>query len=584
MKVAVCRNRLRFAKVAHLTFLFQFDGMWRKDEQSICSEEMQSDTFAIDIKEEDPADSLQEHHFSKNTVSRDNVILSSQDNQREAKLEMETGHSFTENIMPNLDVSPKEEDYDIKDETPESLQSNYNNENMTDGNTENKTTQNSAFEDGSSIEDVELEPEVLLNEGEYVPVEYQIKEDTDGSLHEEHISQNMIDSDGAFISSRSDLVTPDVAENSFIDQIKLEPQLLVKEEGCQDPFQAFQELAKVVGIVKQKSFCVICSIEVPKYKMKKHKAEFHRKVNSCDQCDLTFKTAINLKTHRKEIHNRNDHPCQLCDFIGSSDQSLRDHRNFVHLGISFSCQLCDFSTKRKRDLHAHVKQKHEGVEFPCAKCDYVASKSQHLKVHMTSFHDGIRFPCPDCDFVGKYKASLWQHKRRVHEGIQYSCDQCEYKTSTPQNLKEHKQCKHEGITYPCDQCDKTMSSPYTLEKHKANIHEGLKYPCDECQYVGNSLTYLRKHKRNNHGDTHSCFQCQYVTNNPSEMKKHMRKVHEGIRYPCDVCGDEFRDPSSLKQHVESIHKGIRYHCDQCEYAGAANMSLLRRHMKAKHGV
>ena len=530
--------------------------MRRIGEQSICSEEMQSDTPAIDIKEEDAADSLQE-----------------------AKLEMETDHSLTEHIMPDLDISQKEEEYDINDE---SLQADREYENMTDWNPQNKSTQNCAFEGGFNMVDVELEPEVLLNEGEYVGVEYQTKDDTDGHMQE--LSRNMTDRESEFISSRSDPITPDSAENPSIDQIKLEPQLLVKEEGCQDPIQAFQELAKVLGIVKQKSFCAICNIEVPKYKMKKHKAEFHRKVHSCDQCDLKFKTAINLKTHRKEIHKRYDHPCPLCNFIGSSDQSLRDHRNFVHLGISFSCQLCDFTTKRKRDLHAHVKQKHEGVEYPCAKCDYVASKSQHLKVHMTSFHDGIRFPCPDCDFVGKYKASLWQHKRRVHEGIQYSCDQCEYKTSTPQNLKEHRQCKHEGITYPCDQCDKTMSSPYTLEKHKANIHEGLKYPCDECQYVGNSVTYLRKHKRNNHGDTHSCFQCQYVTNNPSEMKKHMRKVHEGIRYPCDVCGDEFRDPSSLKQHVESIHKGIRYHCDQCEYAGAANMSLLRRHMKAKHGV
>ena len=360
--------------------------------------------------------------------------------------------------------------------------------------------------------------------------------EADASLKEDH---EMEASDKESMHSSFDTKEEeDGLEGPMFDECKLEPELSLNEEDVLGPFALLQQ-----------------------------------------QWMKEPTPGLNGQTEKR----RKGFPCAQCEYVSRSHQTLLDHINAIHLGVRFQCQLCDYTSKRKRDLLPHYKIKHVGVKFPCDQCDYVACRLQDLKTHTKSKHEGFTYPCPDCDFVGKYHGSLWQHKKRVHEGVQFTCDQCEYSTSNPQCLKEHKQIKHEGIRYSCDLCEKAFNSPYTLDKHKKNIHEKIKYPCDECSYVGNSFHYLQRHKRNNHGQTHTCDQCDYSTNNVSGLRKHKRKVHEGIRYTCEECGDMFRDPPSLKQHVDSIHRGIRFHCDQCEYAGAANMSILRRHIKAKHG-
>ena len=117
-------------------------------------------------------------------------------------------------------------------------------------------------------------------------------------------------------------------------------------------------------------------------------------------------------------------------------------------------------------------------------------------------------------------------------------------------------------------------------------HDGIKYPCDLCEFIADCLKYLKKHKKNAHeGSRHyPCDQCEYVANQLGSLKKHKKTTHDGIRYSCEQCGDIFKKTDSLKQHIATKHEGIRYHCDQCDYAGAANMSILRRHIKAKHGI
>jgi len=416
------------------------------------------------------------------------------------------------------------------------------------------------------LTDFFTEPQLSLKDEEYQKAE-------NNDLLPEHLEEH--DKASTMLPIRTLCDTKEDIDGPNIDQCKLEPELSLKVE--EEPLELvgpLEEPLELVGLNDEWNYTrgsaeyefneedVLGPFSLPQQQWMQEPT-----------------TGLNGETEKR----RKGFPCAQCEYVSRSHQTLLDHIKAIHLGVRFQCQFCDYTTKRKRDLQPHVKQKHEGAKFPCDKCDYVTDRIQSLNIHMKSQHLGVTYPCPECDFVGKYRASLWQHRKTVHQGVQYSCDQCEYKSSTPQNLKEHRQHKHDGINFPCDECDKVSSSAYTLAKHKKNIHGGQKYDCDECDYVGNSLIYLRRHKQKNHGETHSCDQCKYWTNNISALKKHKRKVHEGIRYPCKECGDKFRDPPSLKQHVDSIHRGIRFHCDQCEYAGAANMSILRRHIKAKHG-
>ena len=58
-------------------------------------------------------------------------------------------------------------------------------------------------------------------------------------------------------------------------------------------------------------------------------------------------------------------------------------------------------------------------------------------------------------------------------------------------------------------------------------------------------------------------------------------MHEGIRYPCDLCEYVATDQSNLKKHKDSIHEGIRYFCEQCDYA-ATQRASLKRHKSRQH--
>ena len=39
----------------------------------------------------------------------------------------------------------------------------------------------------------------------------------------------------------------------------------------------------------------------------------------------------------------------------------------------------------------------------------------------------------------------------------------------------------------------------------------------------------------------------------SDLRIHVQKVHEGIKFSCDICGKEFMDPKGQKRHMINIH-------------------------------
>ena len=57
--------------------------------------------------------------------------------------------------------------------------------------------------------------------------------------------------------------------------------------------------------------------------------------------------------------------------------------------------------------------------------------------------------------------------------------------------------------------------------------------------------------------------------------------HEGVKYNCDQCDEEFTEQGNLKRHKLTKHEGIRYDCDQCE-ARFYDQNTLKKHQLTKH--
>jgi len=83
----------------------------------------------------------------------------------------------------------------------------------------------------------------------------------------------------------------------------------------------------------------------------------------------------------------------------------------------------------------------------------------------------------------------------------------------------------------------------------------------------------------------SCDKCDYKPKNQNKhhLKEHIQMIHEGIRYPCDLCEYQAKSKRKLKDHKEFKHEGVHYPCDMCNYQ-SPTQSRLKDHYKKKHHI
>jgi hypothetical protein len=82
----------------------------------------------------------------------------------------------------------------------------------------------------------------------------------------------------------------------------------------------------------------------------------------------------------------------------------------------------------------------------------------------------------------------------------------------------------------------------------------------ECQICGINVRFLAKHMRDNHTvrpPKYICQQpdCDYKTHIKARLKLHTEKIHENIRYPCDICEFIGGYKGDLTRHKKIVHAG-----------------------------
>ena len=74
------------------------------------------------------------------------------------------------------------------------------------------------------------------------------------------------------------------------------------------------------------------------------------------------------------------------------------------------------------------------------------------------------------------------------------------------------------------------------------------------------------------------------SNQKFNLNRHKRNVHEGIRFPCEQCGQQFTQKYTLKAHVLGVHeRKKRFKCNQCDkaYLQAASLSQHKKKIHPK---
>ena len=76
---------------------------------------------------------------------------------------------------------------------------------------------------------------------------------------------------------------------------------------------------------------------------------------SCIQCNLSFMTTENLKTHMIQHDGKEQHSCNQCSYSSINATNLKSHM-LVHSGEKpFACSQCIYSSKQAGNLKTHMR-------------------------------------------------------------------------------------------------------------------------------------------------------------------------------------------------------------------------------------
>ena len=196
--------------------------------------------------------------------------------------------------------------------------------------------------------------------------------------------------------------------------------------------------------------------------------------HNCSICDKTFKNAVCLKNHEKDVHgvSRKRIFCPHCEYTCFQQRIMKSHIDFVHNNRKYPCEICGKLFANNLSLSAHVMNIHERSQmFYCEQCDYKAVTKYGLQNHILAKHDKVLFKCGQCDKKYSYMQQLHVHKEAVHEGTRFSCDSCSFQAAYKGDLRAHKKIVHEGIRRKCDECDYQSKHTRELRNHMKRQHQ-----------------------------------------------------------------------------------------------------------------
>ena len=192
--------------------------------------------------------------------------------------------------------------------------------------------------------------------------------------------------------------------------------------------------------------------------------------------------------------------CDKCGITFSVQQTLQAHIKTAHDDKVEFCNYCQMSFKTAEDYYIHVSSHHQGNEnvYNCQYCDKVFTSSGDYKKHLSRHTHKRPYLCGHCSKSFRDPGSLAKHER-IHTGEQpYICTVCSRGFAEKSSLRKHARVHSGEKPYKCDQCDKSFSISGNLQRHVL-IHSGKRpFKCTICMKSFNNQSHLRRHIRNLH--------------------------------------------------------------------------------------
>ena len=171
------------------------------------------------------------------------------------------------------------------------------------------------------------------------------------------------------------------------------------------------------------------------------------------------------------------------------------------------------------------------------------------------------YVCNQCDFSTDVTKVFKNHNLYKHQEREALCDQCDKRFFTNEHLRNHIKAVHELATFSCSSCSFKGGTKRRLVMHVQRNHAEKHLLCDECSYVCSDAGFLRIHVGRHHTDKSLWPKCDwpgcdYTSWPEKNVKNHYKKVHEGIRYKCNICSKIFTARANMHAHKLKIHRDL----------------------------
>lgn len=229
---------------------------------------------------------------------------------------------------------------------------------------------------------------------------------------------------------------------------------------------------------------------------------------SCDKCPRTFETQKGLN-HHQESHMPDTEKtltCRHCPKRFFSALRLRTHVANVHDKRQFKCPDCQQEFSRDEKLKEHTKLVHENLRpFICEFCAFAFKSINHLKDHLLTHTDRTRIECPECGKSFINERQLKKHKKRLHSGdsgdsSEAKCKECGYQGKNKYCLAAHINLKHyrdPEEKYKCEICSKELKTAKSLKEHVC-VPMHRPYSCSVCHIKFTDGSNKNRHVKNFH--------------------------------------------------------------------------------------
>ena len=220
-------------------------------------------------------------------------------------------------------------------------------------------------------------------------------------------------------------------------------------------------------------------------------------------------------------------------------------------------------------------------------CKKIFKQWDDLRKHMNQAHCKLTVVCPDC---GKFikEHSLKSHKSQVHPTKEQleanTCTVCKKICQGKQSLAMHVTARH-GPGFSKKQCPECGVEVKFFDLHiKVQHTEGgnkktIQCTFDGCQSIFRVRQSMLAHFKFVHTDERE--QCTICGEWLKNLSDHMRTTHKtGKQFPCDKCGKIFYNTFDRRVHFDRIHEGIKYICPMC----GQNYQRIKDHIKSVHGI